>query len=205
MKNVLIVTASARSFTGVSHALASAFGDSLIGKGNNVVHTDLSLDPSPALNALFVEAAFTPPVHRTPAQAASLAYSDEEISRLRAADILLIATPMYNFWVPGLLKSWFDQIIRPGETFRSTGDLAKPYEGLLELQQCIVATVRGSEAFAPNGPAAEWNFLDRHLTAMLGLIGIADPTFIDLSGVDENPALTETRKSEIMARLRNMG
>ncbi len=198
------MTASARSYTGVSHALASAFSDSSVVNGNNVVHTDLALNPPPALNALFVEAAFTSPMQRTPAQVASLAYSDEEISRLRTADVLLIATPMYNFGVPGLLKSWFDQIIRPGETFRSTGDLANPYEGLLELQQCIVATVRGSGAFAPNGPAAEWNFLDRHLTAMLGLIGVADPTFIDLSGVDENPALTEVRKNEIMARLRGL-
>jgi len=184
MKNILIVTASARSNAGVSHALASTFGTSAALSGNIVTHNDLALNPPPPLNPLFVESAFTPPPQRTLTQSASLDYSDGEIAQLRAADVLLIATPMYNFGVPGLLKSWFDQIIRPGETFRSTGDQANPYEGLLRLEKCIVITVRGSEAFTPGGPAASWNFLDAHLTAMLGLVGIVDPQFLDLSGVD---------------------
>jgi hypothetical protein len=40
---------------------------------------------------------------------------------------------------------------------------------------------------------------------MLGLVGIVDPQFIDLSGVDENPAVANIRMTENLARLRNMG
>jgi len=32
-------------------------------------------------------------------------------------DVLLISTPMYNFTLPAVLKSWIDYVVRPGFTF----------------------------------------------------------------------------------------
>ena len=33
------------------------------------------------------------------------------------ADVLVLTTPMWNFTVPGILKTWMDQVLSPGLTF----------------------------------------------------------------------------------------
>ncbi len=48
----------------------------------------------------------------------ALALSAELIAEIPAADVLLISTPMYNFTVPAVLKSWIDYVVRPGFAFR---------------------------------------------------------------------------------------
>jgi FMN-dependent NADH-azoreductase len=58
----------------------------------------------------------------------ALALSTELIAELQAADVLFISTPMYNFTIPAVLKSWIDYVMRPGFTFR----LAPGWPGLLE-------------------------------------------------------------------------
>ena len=50
----------------------------------------------------------------------ALALSAEVIAELQAADVLFISTPMYNFTIPAVLKSWIDYAVRPGYTFRPT-------------------------------------------------------------------------------------
>jgi len=32
------------------------------------------------------------------------------------SDVIIIATPMYNYGMPAALKAWFDQVIRVNET-----------------------------------------------------------------------------------------
>ncbi|MDX3808563.1 NAD(P)H-dependent oxidoreductase [Bosea thiooxidans] len=44
--------------------------------------------------------------------------SDTLTDELLASDLLVIATPMWNFGVPSALKAWIDWIIRPGRTVR---------------------------------------------------------------------------------------
>jgi FMN-dependent NADH-azoreductase len=48
----------------------------------------------------------------------ALALSAELIAELQAADVLLVSTPMYNFTIPAVLKSWIDCVVRPGYTLR---------------------------------------------------------------------------------------
>jgi FMN-dependent NADH-azoreductase len=37
-------------------------------------------------------------------------------------DLLFIATPMWNFGIPSLLKAWIDLVVRPGRTFNYAKD-----------------------------------------------------------------------------------
>lgn len=187
MSHALVISASAQGAASTSSTLARSFTHSHQAMGGMVDWRDLSITPPPPLDEAFVAGAFTRPEKRDGVMRAALAYSDHEIAALKAADILVIALPMYNFGVPALLKGWFDQIIRPGETFASTGDPANPYRGLVGVKHCLIITVRGSEAFAPAGTISEWNFLDPHIAAMLALIGIEGPDFIDCSGLDDRP------------------
>jgi FMN-dependent NADH-azoreductase len=71
-----------------------------------------------AVDGQWAEATFVPPNERNDAQKAALALSDKLVADLKAADILMISTPVHNFSVPSPLKAWVDQICRVGETFR---------------------------------------------------------------------------------------
>lgn len=62
----------------------------------------------------WIDAAFTPREHRSPAQSARLAESDQLVAELLAADLLVIGAPMYNFGLPSQLKAWIDNIVRVG-------------------------------------------------------------------------------------------
>ena len=39
------------------------------------------------------------------------------IAELSAADVYVFGIPMYNFSVPGVFKSYIDQVVRAGVTF----------------------------------------------------------------------------------------
>lgn len=185
--HALILSASALGSAATSAHLARQFAaDHQLG-GGTIDWRDLSVNPPPPLDSSFVAGAFTRPEKRDAAMREALRYSDREIAALKSADMLVIATPVYNFGVPALLKSWFDQIIRPSETFASTGDPQSPYRGLVAVRHCLILTTRGSDTFASRGPMAHWNFLDPHLNAMLALIGIDAPHHIDCSGIDDRP------------------
>ncbi len=204
MPKILIVAASAKGRNSASAKLALDFATSRESSGFVIELCILADNPPPPLNATFVEAAFAPPTERTDEMRAALSYSDDQINRLRKADILVFATPMYNFGIPGLLKSWFDQIIRPGETFATTGDSMSPYRGLLSAKECVVISTRGSHALSPAGVAAAYNFLDPHLAAMLGLIGLNTISSFDCAGLDESANRADTllalTRSAIVAR-----
>jgi FMN-dependent NADH-azoreductase len=43
--------------------------------------------------------------------------SDDLVAELKAADYIVISTPLYNFNVPAILKAYIDHIVRVGVTF----------------------------------------------------------------------------------------
>ena len=66
----------------------------------------------PFVDADWVVATNTPEEDRSDAQRRTLAFSDELVEELKAADILVIAAPIYNFSIPATLKAWIDMIAR---------------------------------------------------------------------------------------------
>ncbi len=86
----------------------------------------------------------------SPDEFAARALSDALLAELREADTIVIGAPMYNFIIPTSLRSWFDHILRAGETFRYTD--AGP-KGLLGDKKVIVAESRGGlKAKVPRRP-----------------------------------------------------
>ena len=78
----------------------------------------------------------------------ALALSAELIAELQAADVLFICTPMYNFTVPAVLKSWIDYVVRPGFTFR----LAPGWPGMLENKKARLVVV-SRDSYIPGEPS----------------------------------------------------
>ena len=94
----------------------------------------------PHLTAERFQAFLADPAARTAEQQAIAGYSDALIEELRAADVIVIGLPMYNFGVPSTLKAYFDHVARAGITFRYT---EKGPQGLLTGKKVYVFATRG--------------------------------------------------------------
>jgi FMN-dependent NADH-azoreductase len=110
----------------------------------------------------------------TPAQRSYLSTSDELIEELRAADIVVIGAPMYNFSIPSSLKAWIDQIVRLGKT---VGYGPNGPQGLLTQKKVVVITSRGG-AYEKGTAREAFDFQEPYLRHILGFIGLTDVTFI---------------------------
>ena len=100
---ILRIDASAREQGSVTRALTARIADRL---GGEIVHRDLAARPLPQVTGAMVAAYFTPPEARTAAQSEALRISDALVAELRAADVLVIGLPIYNFGPPAALKAW---------------------------------------------------------------------------------------------------
>lgn len=106
-------------------------------------------------------------------QSATRSLSDTLIEEVRAADLVVIGSPMINFGISSVLKAWFDHLIRAGTTFRYTS--AGP-EGLIHGTRAIVVMTRGG--VYSSGSAVTMDAQEPHLKTMLDFIGIKDVKII---------------------------
>lgn len=135
---------------------------------------DLAEDPPPFVSADWIAAAFTPPQERTSSLQQALAVSDQLIAEVKAADLIVLGAPMYNYGMPAALKAWFDQLARIGETF--TFDLQRgdwPIAPVLQGKSLVVLSARGEFGFGPGGPRAAMNALDTGIAACAHYLGVA--------------------------------
>ena len=141
-----------------------------------VVVRDLQGDPLPHLDAERIGALFSKPEGRTPEQQAIVDLSDALIAELKAADIVVIGLPLYNFGIPSTLKTWFDHIARAGVSFRYT---ANGPEGLIGDRKIYVMAARGG--FYQGTPAdTQTPFVTNFFT----LLGIKDIEFVYAEGLN---------------------
>ena len=168
--NILIVGSSANGDASVSNQLAQRFVDN-VDRHATIVRRDVGTSPLPHLTAETVAA-----IKGEPATAAELearALSDTLVAELQAADVVVIASPMYNFGMSSTLKSWFDHIARAGLTFRYT---AEGPEGLLKGKKTVVIESRAG--FYGEGGTPHMDGQEPHLRALLGFVGLDDVTYI---------------------------
>jgi FMN-dependent NADH-azoreductase len=173
MKTALIVTSSANGDASVSNGLATTLADRLreSDPGLHIVLRDVGANPVPHLTADTVAA-----IKGVPASATELAardLSDALVAELAAADILVIASPMYNFGMSSTLKAWFDHVVRVGVTVRY-GENGP--EGLLTGKKAVVIESRGG--LYSQGPGAAMDAQEAHIRTLLGFMGITDLTFV---------------------------
>jgi FMN-dependent NADH-azoreductase len=140
---------------------------------------DLGRTPHPELNEATLQALFTPPEQRTPAQAERVALDDALITELQAADVVVLGVPMYNFGVPAPLKNWIDAISRAKVTFQYT---ANGPEGLLKGKKVVIALTRGGQY--RNTPA---DTQVPYLKTVLSFLGMSDIQLVYAEGLAMGP------------------
>ncbi|MEI4484974.1 NAD(P)H-dependent oxidoreductase [Frigidibacter sp. MR17.14] len=146
----------------------------------------------PLIDGAWIGAAYTPADSRSAEQKDLLALSETLIAELRAAEVIVIGMPLYNFGITGPLKAWIDMICRVGETFKYTE--AGP-QGLLQGKKVYVAYASGG---VPH--KSGYDLASSYLTQVLGFIGITDVTFVAAEGVAMGEeAAIEKAKAQIAA------
>ena len=171
MPNILRVESSIKGDAAVSRRLTDRIVARLVAANPNavIVTRDLAAGIRP-VDGQWLGAVYTPTEARTESQQATAAYADTLLNEVKAADVLVIALPVYNFGLPAQLKAWIDQLARKGETFRYTE--AGP-EGLLQGKRAIVAHTSDGTKFG-----SEIDYASGYLRHMLGFFGIADVEFV---------------------------
>src|SRR5438552_2022587 len=180
MKNVLLVLSSPRGNESYSHRVANHVIDEIRAEhpGVEVVIRDLANDPLPHVAEPFVNGRGLPPEQRNAAQASALRVSDALIDEVDAADIIVLAVPMYNFGVPSALKAWIDHIVRPGRTFSYS---KRGPVGLVQGKKGIVVVARGG--VYSQGPMMSFEFQESYLRTVLAFIGIVDLDIVRVEGL----------------------
>jgi FMN-dependent NADH-azoreductase len=141
--------------------------------GANIVRRDLARTDLPLIDEDWIEAAFTPEMERSVEQRKALTVSDTLIGELADSDLIVIATPMYNYGMPAALKAWVDQVVRVGKTF--TFDLGRgdfPIEPVLTGKTMVLLTSCGEFGFEPGGIRADQDQLVPHLTTLSKYLGV---------------------------------
>jgi FMN-dependent NADH-azoreductase len=193
MKTLLQLNTSIYSDAGQSSQLAERFVKAWRA-GNadaKVIVRDLAKDPVPHLDAATFGAFLAKPGDRVEAQKAAVDYSDALINELKAADVIVLGLPLYNFGLPSTLKAWFDQIGRAGETFRYTPE--GPV-GLVTGKKAYVFATRGGHY---KGTPSDTQ--TPYVRDFLAFIGITDVEFVYAEGL----AISEASKTASIAKAQN--
>ncbi len=174
MTNILKIDASARQARSLTRMMSDLFlkSWSKTGAESNVIRRDVGLNPPAAISESWIASAFMPPEKRSPEQISMLNTSDEFIEEVAQADVILIATPMYNYGMPAALKAWVDQVVRIGKTF--TFDLARgdqPLEPLFEGKTLVALTASGEFGFSPGEMNESAGHLIPHLRTVSKYLG----------------------------------
>ena len=124
-------------------------------------------------------ASLTPNEARSSEDRAVLAQSEALKNELAAADLLLLAVPIYNFSIPASLKSWIDLICRDNVDGARAGNLVGRYKN---KQALIILTSNYTIANADD------DFATPYLKFMMKFIGIDSVTFVDATGLGNDQA-----------------
>ena len=167
IKTILKIDSSARFEGSVSRRLSQRLTHQLQQKYPlaQIIERDVS-SGIPLITEQWVQANFTSAEQRTAEQREILSFSDQLIEELKQADIVVLATPMYNFSVPAALKAYIDMICRAGVTFKYTEN--GPV-GLLQNKQAYLVVATGGTAVH-----SEIDFVSDFVKHIFKFIGITD-------------------------------
>jgi len=195
MSRVLIIESSARQQDSISRQLTQQFISQwkAAHPADEISVRDLAKSPVLHLDINLLGGWMKPQEQRSEIEQASLERSNELTDELLAADVLVLAAPMYNFAIPSTLKAWLDHVLRAGVTFKYTD--TGP-QGLLTGKQAYVLTARGG-LYA----GGTQDHQEPYLRQVLAFIGIHDVNFIHAEGLNMGGDFHEKGLNQAKARL----
>lgn len=181
MKKILMIEVSPRGKDSASRSVADSLASRLtdLYPSAKLLRRDLAAEPLPHLDDITLRAISTKDSAEAEKLQEAARKSDQLTHELLESDLLVIATPMWNFGIPSALKAWIDLVVRPGRTFQYSDSgvlgLAKNKKAILVLASGGVFT---------EGPWRSWDFVEPYLRQILGFIGIADVQTVRIEGMN---------------------
>jgi FMN-dependent NADH-azoreductase len=181
MKQILIVESSPRGVESASRQLTGKVRERLrvLYPGAKLIEHDLAKDPPPHLDQLAVKAISAKDQAEAESLKEVLRLSDQLTDEVLSSDLLVIASPMWNFGMPSSLKAWIDHVVRAGRTFRYAG---AGVEGLAQGKKAILVLASGG--VFTEGPWRLWDTVEPYLRQILGFIGINDVQTVRAQGMN---------------------
>jgi len=160
--------------------IVDSFIAELKAKGENIEILDLLKDTPDFLTAEIIDAY----IHRNylgekldSAKQKVLAKLDRMTSQLKAADVVVVAFPMYNLSMPAMVKAYFDSVMQKGITW----DMKKTYIGLMKGKKALIITSSGG-AYSVGGDMPE--YCVSLARAEFNFMGFSDIRCINAEGVN---------------------
>jgi FMN-dependent NADH-azoreductase len=181
--NILHIDASASdSVASHTRRLSSQLVERLktANPGATIVYRDLVANQLPHVD-MTIRHAWTAEDTGDTQLAETMSRSKALVEELKAADIVVVGSPMYNFTVPSTLKAWVDHVAIAGQTFSYTA------EGPRGLLSGKVYLVLSSGGIYSEGPFAGYDHLSTYLTAIFNFLGILDVEVIRAEGIAYGP------------------
>lgn len=180
MKNILHIISSPRKDLSASRKLGNAVIEKIQGKypDSVVKERDLTKNLVPLLEEAHINTFFSPAESHSPEQQSINAYSENLISKLKEADIIVIDSPMYNFSVPATLRAYFDFTSRAGYTFKYS---EKGPEGLLNDKKLYIAFASGN--IYSEGPYKIFDSNVPYVKNVFGFYGVKDVSVFRAEGL----------------------
>lgn len=181
MKKILMIDVSPRGANSASRTVADTLAARLakLYPSSRLIRRDLAAEPLPHLDEITLRAISTKDLNEAERLKEVAYLSDQLTNELLESDLLVIATPMWNFGIPSALKAWIDLVVRAGKTFQydDNGVL-----GLAKDKKAILILASGG-VFS-DGPWRPWDFVEPYLRQILAFIGIAEVQTVRAEGTN---------------------
>ena len=181
MKKVLMIEVSPRGKDSASRVVADSLAARLIHlyPFATLLRRDLAAEQLPHLDEVTLRAISTKDLSEAERLKVAAHQSDQLTDELLESDLLVVATPVWNFGIPSALKGWIDLIVRPGRTFQySDSGLL----GLAKNKKAILIVASGG--VFTEGPWRPRDLVEPYLRQILGFIGIMDVQTVRIEGMN---------------------
>ncbi|HNY10765.1 MAG TPA: NAD(P)H-dependent oxidoreductase [Candidatus Wallbacteria bacterium] len=121
----------------------------------------------------------------SPEREAIIKKMDEMTAQFKKADIVIMAFPMHNFGMPGIVKTYFDSIMQKGETWTITPE---GYRGMMGGKKALVLTSSGGTY---EGPRAAYDTLSALTKIEFNFMGFSEVEIISAAGINMHPEKTD--------------
>lgn len=129
----------------------------------------------------------------TESEKKSLYAMDEMTKQIKSTDVVVLAFPLYNFSMPGIVKVYFDAILQKGETWDMKDG---GYIGLMKDKKALVVMTSGG---IYEGPMASWEHGISLAKLEFGFMGFSEIEAVHIGGVnmDKTEERIEAGKSKV--------
>ena len=175
MARLLHIDASPRDRRSRSRPVATALAEELrASHGVSITTLDLWHHALPSLGGGMIEGRYARITGQPldPDMAKAWDEADRQAREFLSFDGYLIATPMWNFGVPHVLKHYIDVITQPGLLF--TNDASGQVAGQAAGRPALIVAASAMPIVDGGTPAETMDFQLAYLRAWLGFIGVSD-------------------------------